>query len=132
MLLTFRVRVNKTEGYVRFCLPHPALFDLLSGVQQRESEREQHQKKRRFGDFDHFRIMAWGEVGRVKLTAGEVRQIQRGDIVLLDEAYSDFDGKKISGSLKIRLGEGTAGGVEGKLVESGERYRVKLENVFNE
>lgn len=127
VLLTFRVRINKTEGYVRLCLPHPALFDLISGFKLLKEETS-----RRFNDFNHFRMIVWGEVGKVRLTAGEVRQIRRGDIVLLDESYADFDGKKISGSLKIRMGEGTAGGIEGKLVESGERYRVKLEHVFNE
>lgn len=123
ILLTFRAKLNQTEGTIRLCLPHPVALQIFSQNANVELDN--------WGNVEHLRTAIWAEVGRVTLTAGEIRQVQRGDIVLFDESYPDFDGKKLSGTISLRIGEGTHGGIQALLEEEGNSLRVKVGNIFN-
>ncbi len=124
ILITFRVRLNQTNGYIRLCLPHPVALQLFVATSNVDTSE-------RAKNFEHFRTSVWAEVGKVTLTAGEMRRVQRGDIVLFDDSHPDFDGKKISGNICLRVGDGAHGGIHGTL-EEGEALRVKVGSLFDE
>lgn len=135
ILLTFRVRLNKTDGYLRLCLPSPILLKLLdrsSSYFNKTSAVENAYEERRWKDFEHFMTVVWAELGRVNLTVSELKQLQKGDIVIMEDSFSNFDGKKISGKLKLRMGDGLAGGIDADIVSSEEKIRLKLDHLFHE
>lgn len=135
ILMTFRLRLNQTDSYLRLCLPSPLLlewekkFPLFSA----RALPEDSFLESRLKSLEHFRTVVWGEVGYVSLSARELSQIQRGDIVLFDEAYPEFDGKKISGAVRLKLGEESLGGIEGKILDAGskETHQIQVKQVFN-
>ena len=124
ILITFRARINQTTGYIRLCLPHPVALQLFAEPGSVDTSE-------RAKSFEHFRTSLWAEVGKVRLTAGEMRQVRRGDIVLFDDSHPDFDGKKLSGNLCLRVGQGTHGGIHATLQE-GDSLRVKIGTLFDE
>ncbi|MBI2339097.1 MAG: hypothetical protein HYU99_01860 [Deltaproteobacteria bacterium] len=138
VLLTFRAGLTGVEGYIRLALPHPVLLSMAanpSPFMDRLLTEVPNFEGDRFSVFDHFRTVLWGEVGKVTLTVAELKQIDRGDIVLFDESYSSLEENRIGGSLRLKAGDGNGGWIEARVVEgdktqSADALKVKLERVI--
>ncbi len=120
------VRVNDQSGSLRIFLPLE-VTDSLSETDAEDMILNQSQEEAKFGGVGHFRVPSWAEVGSVTLSTEEIAQLRSGDIILLDEFYPDFDGKNLSGEVKIKFADGESGGILASLQD---QTKAKLEQVF--
>jgi len=127
LLATYRLRFNSMTSYVRLCLPHPVLSDWMKTSLSAPVESASDWPSKSIGTL---RTLLWGEIGLVNLSAGEVKQLQRGDIILFDEFYPEYDGKKLNGPVRLRFGDDPFGGIDGELDSAGSENRVFLKNIF--
>lgn len=129
ILLTLRIKMGAVSGYVRFCFPHPLLNELASTAFQGFKDNEENNVfAKKLERMEAVRLPAWAEVGQVALLNNELAELRKGDIILFDETYADFDGKNLSGNVHVRLGDEGLGVVLGKLVPSQENLKIILES----
>ncbi len=129
ILLTLRIKMGEVSGYIRLCFPHPLLSELAGPAFQNLKDFEENSVfSKKLERMEAVRIPAWAEVARVSLLNNELAELRKGDIILFDETYSDFDGKNLSGNVHLRIGDEGLGVVEGKLVASQETLKIILEN----
>ena len=134
VFLTFRLWLGEVEGYVRLAIPHAVVLSLASNpltFMDGSLTRVAQFESQRLTAFDHFRTVLWGEVGRVTLTVAELKQLDRGDIILFDESYPTLSENHLSGCLRLRVGEGNSGEIDALVTESNETLKVKLERVIS-
>ncbi|OGQ06561.1 MAG: hypothetical protein A3G32_01555 [Deltaproteobacteria bacterium RIFCSPLOWO2_12_FULL_40_28] len=135
VVFNFKVALNQTVGPFRILVPKEMLKDMALKNEIFWSQTMTHENQKaskRFAGFEHFRCVSWLEVGRAELSHSDLSQLERGDIVLLDESYPDYDGKHLSGLLKLRIGDGTQGGFDVRLTSDKPVLKVSLEGVFSE
>lgn len=131
VLLTMRVKIEKADAYLRICLPLSLLSEMMS-LDEAGSEEGAYFFDARLKNFEHLRTVLWAEAGRVSLSSGDVGALERGDIVVFDESYPSLDRKTLSGSLKLRVGEGEHAGIDGLIEKDGEVMKVKVERIFSD
>jgi len=133
-LVTFRFRVDHQEGYLRIAFTHSFLSELSRAqpVFDPDGIRSDEFYAGRFKGVDHFRNLLWAEVGKVTLTAHELASLSRGDVLLLEECYPVFDGKKLQGGIRLRLGQGTGGFLDGDVEPSEGSLKVRLRSAVQE
>lgn len=127
VLLTFRVRVNQTDGYVRLALSLPLLMEM--NVEQSQTVPAAFFEER-MKSFGHFRTVLWAEAGNVSLTVSDLENLERGDIILFDEAYATLDEGKWGGKVKLKVGEGTHGGLEASLSQGEKGFSARINSAF--
>ena len=127
ILLTFRVHLHKTDGYVRIAIPLPLLNDI--SVRQGSFENASFFEERMKG-FGHFRTLLWAEAGNVSLSVQDLENLERGDIILFDEAYSSLEEGKLAGAARLKVGEGLSGGMEADLSRGEKGFSARLNSVF--
>lgn len=133
-LVTFRFRVDHQDGYLRMAFTHSFLSELdrAQPIFDPQGIGADDFYASRLKGIDHFRNLLWAEVGRVTLTTLEIASLSRGDVLLLEECYPTFDGKKLHGGVRLRLGQGTGGFLDAD-VETGEgALRLRLKRVVKE
>lgn len=134
VFVTFQATFRDTHGFCRVGFPASLISDFqrISEGLQKDSRHEQDLLRRKLKKMEHIRSVLWAEMGRVNVHPAELGNLEVGDIILLDDAYPEFDGKKISGEVRLHLGEGNHGGFLSKMVSGEGALRVKVESVFNE
>ena len=135
MFFTLRWWLGEVEGYVRLAIPQAIISALSSDQESFVDLRIPQFESRRMGAFDYFRTILWGAVGRVTLSVAELKQLDRGDIILFDESYPTLSGNHVRGRLRLRVGEGDAGAIEGTIAGEGApqpsgTLKVNLERVI--
>ncbi|EKD42132.1 MAG: hypothetical protein ACD_73C00316G0001 [uncultured bacterium] len=80
-------------------------------------------KEESLKNFDHLRTLLWAEVGSVSLTPDELGELQKGDVILLDDVVPHYDGKNLTGSMCVGMGEAKFW----TKIESDNPLRVKIE-----
>ncbi len=130
LLITYRARFQNISGYVRLVLPKDFVSQWMMASTGKNKPLEGEDELKNFG---HFRTVLWGEIGNVTLSAQELNQLEAGDIILFDQCYSDYDGKNLSGSLVLRMGDGSGGGIH-TLIEADDKAicRLKVQTIFTE
>lgn len=123
VLLTFRLQFEKTTGYLRFALSKDmdfqsnALFDSPSyGLE-------------RLNSFGGLKTILWAQVGLAELSSDEMANLERGDILFLDESYPIFNGKQLTGEVHLKIGN-EEGGFVAHLLKGKERLRMRLTEVI--
>lgn len=129
LMATYRVRWDTTTSFVRICLPHPVLNEWMQNTQDTPQpvEPDLSWKNASVGSL---RTLVWAEAGLVNINMGELKRLQRGDVILFDEFYPDFDGEKMNGPVILRFGDEPVGGVEGELRGVGDSNTITLKNVI--
>lgn len=124
ILLTFRLSLNSRDGYIRFCLPQ--------GLLQEMALRHVISAPDHLNLFDYMKTVVWAELASVSLSPQEISELQRGDIILFDEAYSSYHEGKISGEVYLRLGDTTTGSIQAHVEGVPEGYQIKIGQVIRE
>lgn len=133
-LATFRFRIDHQDGYLRIAFTQSFLSELSRAEPVFDAEGIEASEFRasRFKGVEHFRTLLWAELGRVTLTTQEIASLSRGDVLLLEECYPAFDGKKLNGEVRLRLGQGTGGFLDAEVEPPSGSLKLRLRRVVNE
>lgn len=129
ILVTFRVRFGEIHGYIRLALPTHLIADLQGEPSCFVVEHGDY-RERRLQVMSHLHSLIWAEVGHVMLSPSELVALERGDIILLDDAHPQLQAGKLSGRVWLRLGDGEGGGLWGNIEADGSRVNVRVDEVF--
>lgn len=136
ILATFRVQLQNQDGYLRFVIPQSLLWPLRDSmervIEKTLSRAEPSRIKDALRGFDSMKTVVWAEAGTVTLTPEDLSQIERGDIILLDEAYANFEGQKLTGEIIVRVGQDVPGGIRARIDGAEKSLKVKIEDIFQE
>lgn len=136
ILLTFRVRLGSEVGYVRLCFFEDFLKQVMASQVGDFAALASNQQKflaLRWQSLEHLRTVLWAEVGKVSLTTGEWAQLEKGDIVMFDEASPRLDNHgQLSGDIFLRCGDGESGGLMATLEVKDQNYMAKIRGVFGD
>lgn len=129
VILKYRVQVGKTIGFVVLALPHPFVeTHFLSQDPTTQPLRPQSYQEalKKIDRMAYAKSQLWIELGMVSLTVSEKNQLEKGDVILLDETHSEWSDGKLAGNVLVRVGEGKEGGFLAQLVSSEAPLVVKI------
>ncbi len=129
--LIFRVQLGHTSGFVRLMLPNPFVQEAFLNVagigENRASEQAWRQRElKRFASVE-FPLVA--EAGRMSVTPQDVAQLEEGDIILFDESRMKLEQGHPAGRVRLTVGDGLHGAIQGDLMHEGDRLRVRIAGV---
>lgn len=123
--LYFRVTFGKKSGFVKIYVPN----SILEGADLQEMESDQEYLAARIQNYEELPTQMWLEVGNASLTAGEVNQLESGDVVLLDSAFVQLKGRQVVGMIPLRVGLGQEAQINGRLVNDPDTIKIRVEGI---
>ena len=110
--LTVKVTVGKLDGFVRLYIPSPLIEQQYLNIQAkgeaREAEREYIMD--RLEEFGFVTVPLWAEAGQTTITAGDMKNLEVGDVIIFDATQLMLTNTGPSGRVVLRTGEGRHGG----------------------
>jgi len=111
-LLTVRVTIDKHSGFIRLLLPSPLIEQLYLNIEAKGEAREGERAYTlaRLKEFGYVLAHVWAEGGYTTVTAGELKNLEVGDVILFDETGLTLGEKGPNGRAVLRVEEGRHGG----------------------
>lgn len=116
VVMTWRVGVDQQLGIVRLAIPHQ--FAQEAALRTSPSSIAPAQMVQQAARFSDAAVPLWMEAGHCELSPAELASIDVGDVVVLDHADVQLQHGKPRGRVRLRVGDGTHGGVLCDLTES--------------
>jgi flagellar motor switch protein FliM len=109
----FRATLGRHAGFVRLMFTNPFLEQMLLSASAPGESRpaELRHALDAMKRYAYVRVPLWAEVGRTALKIEDVRQLEEGDVVLLEQGDIDLSSGG-AGKAIMRLGDGLVGGVD--------------------
>ena len=131
VLISYRLSLGDRSGYARLILPSPfvekALLEPLEGAEI--GGRELTYYAARLSNLGFIETNLWAEIGSVSLRGTDLKNLEAGDVVLLDKTQARWHDGKLEGHLPLRLGRGECGAFRGEVVSGEGPLRLKLEGM---
>jgi hypothetical protein len=121
VLITGLVELDKRDFAYRLVFSGNEIFrdaDLM----RNQMPTEESLKK-----FDHLRTLLWAQIGHVILSESELKEIRKGDVILLDDAWPEYSESGLSGHIKIGMGSGE-GKFEGRIMNA-DPLRIQIDKL---
>lgn len=129
-VITFKFSCFDSSGFVRLIFPDAfteaafldegAHFD----IKRRPDEAKYFLKQvERYG---FIKTSLWAEGGRTTLSPVEIRDLEPGDVILLEESDLILKGKAVGGDAILRVGRGESGGIRSRIKKSGKKLVVEV------
>lgn len=116
VVMSFRLGFAEHVGFVRFLFPNPLITGaMVEPLHTTTSTGERHYWKSRMEAFGDQKASVWAEAGVVTIHPDELKGLEVGDVILLDESDIRMTGKKLDGDLKLRIGDGQHGYVQARV-----------------
>src|SRR3989338_3417837 len=126
--LTFYVKINNRSGFVKIYLPHSLV---TQGLLAKGVKTSQHRgMKKVLKSFGGLRTFVWGELGEATISSGELKSLERGDVVLFDETALQTNAGRFAGEVLLRVGNGEAGAILSEWKGFSERGKVALKEII--
>lgn len=110
VLMSFRLGFADHVGFVRMLFPNPLIAKaMVEPMQGAGTPGENRYLRGRLAAFGDLKASVWAEAGIVTVDPEELKTLEVGDVIVLDETDLRLAGKKIDGDLKIRVGDGQHG-----------------------
>lgn len=114
LIATFRVSVLTTAGFARLYAPANALVSLSNSARASGNSLILYREKlKRFAAIAPC-VSAWLAIGRSEVTAGDLAQLECGDVMLIEQPHILWTNGRISGKLRIRIGDGYETAINGQ------------------
>lgn len=128
VVLTLRVTVGDSEGFVRLGLPHPLIAGAFVDVEGIGEERvaERVALRQRLRRYEYLRLPLWAEAGRATLKPADLGALEVGDVVILDASQVNVEAGKPVGRVILRAGAGHEGGFIADLTLHDQQARCHL------
>jgi flagellar motor switch protein FliM len=128
-VLTLEARIGSQSGFCRLIFPVGFVRHAFSKPISELADADQMEYSRRISQMGFVRTDLTAEVGRTVVREKELKGLKRGDVVLLDESRARWDGKSLSGTLSIRVGQKESAVLEGRIVPDDRRLKVSVEHI---
>lgn len=127
-LMTVNVTVGQQPGFIKIILPQAILSQgFLENRPGRSWGMSPETLRKKAKAVGGFRVGLWGELGETTLSAGDLKSLEAGDVMLFDETGIKSSAGGLSGEVILKVGEGEAGGFAASWegFKSGGRCAVK-------
>ncbi|MFH1874119.1 MAG: hypothetical protein ABH859_02910 [Pseudomonadota bacterium] len=131
-ILTIKITIGKYDGFIRLALPSPLIEQLYLNVGAK-TEAHQIEKDYLLGqliDFDHIKMSLWAEAGNTTILAGEIKNLEPGDVILFDKTELKLQNNKLSGNIVLRAGNGKHGGFISKIKTDSKQVHCEIVDVY--
>jgi flagellar motor switch protein FliM len=125
-----KVIKEERKDYLSLCLPYPFLNEALIAQYQGRGLSPQERgfylkKAQRLCGMQTTSVRA--EIGHVTVSAGELEQLQEGDVIVLEDATAQklVDGT-YTGNVMVRVGRGEAFGFQGMILSGADVLAIQL------
>jgi type III secretion system YscQ/HrcQ family protein len=128
-VIELKVLIGAAAGYIRLLLPAStiaAAVPLEDGPERRA--RRLARLQRNLPRLASVRAWLRAEIGHVDLTGADLLALRPGDVMLVDELTARVD-KGEPGPVRLRVGLGRAGRIEGTLEVSGGGYTARIDKI---
>lgn len=119
LLATFHLEMGERAGYARLLLP--GIFFKEKAVPELSGDRA--------FKLGFLETEVRFELGRTTLMPEQVRALEPGDVMLLEETKARAEGDSLQGSLTLRFGSGETSFVQGKIIPNRKGLKVSLEGL---
>ncbi|QQR79687.1 MAG: hypothetical protein IPJ69_10070 [Deltaproteobacteria bacterium] len=123
--LYFRISFGKKSGFVKVYIPD----SILEGSDLQSMDADQEYLEARIQNYEEILTQIWAEVGTAALTAGDVNQLESGDVILLDSHSVQLKGRQVVGMIPLRVGLGNEGKIIGRIVNDSEKIKIRVEGI---
>lgn len=109
----FRATLGRHAGFVRLVFTEPFLEQALLGVSAPGETRpaESSHARAELARYAYVHVSLWAEAGRTTLGVEDLRQLEQGDVILLEQGDLGLSGGG-EGRAIVRLGSGLSGGID--------------------
>ncbi len=127
-VLAWRVTLGRYSGFVRLCFTEPFLDQALLDLQARGEERplESGEAREMLAQYGFLRVPIWAEAGRTTLYPADLKGLEEGDVVLLEQGDIALSGNASGGRAVLRVGSGLNSGLDAEVAFEGDRARLSI------
>ncbi len=130
VVVTVRLGFSDHVGFVRLLFPNPFVAEAFVKPLRLPSTAGEHRYwKSRIEAFGDLKASVWAEAGGVTIHPDELRNLEVGDVILLDESDVHLKNKTVEGDLKLRVGDGQHGWVQASVDADQEVLHCTIENI---
>lgn len=109
--LKIHVSLLQRAGFINIYLPHPWVMEgFLKGLPSGKKGRAAIPITDPLARFAHFPCSVWGSLGEATVSWQDLQSLERGDVVLFDRTGLKNKGGHWSGTVRLAVGKGEAGG----------------------
>ena len=130
-ILNLKISIGKSSGFVRLVFPSPLVEKLYLGIEAKGEARQAEYQYllSRLTEFGHIEFPIWAEGGRVTITAGDIENLETGDVIVLEDTSLKLDEKGLSGKTVLRAGDGTHGGFISEISADPKKIHCRIVDV---
>lgn len=130
VVITVRLGFADHVGFVRLLFPNPLIAKaMVSPLHVPATRGERAYWRSRLEVFGELKASVWAEAGIVTVHPDELRSLEVGDVILLDESDVRLQGKKLDGEVKIRVGEGQRGALKATVDADRDVLHCKIDTI---
>ncbi len=130
VVVTVRLGFAEHVGFVRMLFPNPLIAKaMVTPLHVPSTSGERDYWRSRLETFGDMKASVWAEVGVVTVHPEELRGLEIGDVVLLDETDARFVGGALEGDVKVRVGDGQHGYLRAHVETDDEIVHCKIEDI---
>jgi flagellar motor switch protein FliM len=129
--LGVRMNVGSNAGFIRLLFPSPLVEELYLNVQAKGDARKAEEEYLwgKMGEYGHVKLPLWAEGGRTTLTTGDMKNLEAGDVILLEETNLQINEKGLQGSIILRAGDGNHGGFVSEVTADPKLIHCRITNI---
>lgn len=132
VLMTVRLGFADHVGFVRILFPNSLIAKaMLEPLHLPGTLGERRFWQSRLPAYGELKALVWAEGGVVTIHPEELRNLEVGDVVLLDESDIRFRGNSFDGDLKLRVGDGAHGWVRAQVKVDDETLHCTIKAIEN-
>lgn len=127
-LLSWRVSLGRYSGFVRMAFSEPFLDQALLEFESRGEVRtlERNYRDELLALFGAMRVPVWAEAGRTTVSPADLKGLEEGDVILLEQGEATLAAGAVSGHVVLRVGNGLVSGLDAEIVLSADRARASI------
>ena len=129
--MAVRVSCGKLDGFVRLYFPSPLIqqqyLNIESKGEVREAERAYLLKH--LTEFGFINVPLWAEAGSTTVSADDLKNLEAGDVILLDSTELVLTNTGPAGRVTLRTGEGRHGGFISEMEASPRKIKCRIVDV---
>ncbi|PIR20324.1 MAG: hypothetical protein COV45_07175 [Deltaproteobacteria bacterium CG11_big_fil_rev_8_21_14_0_20_47_16] len=130
VVMTVRLGFGDHLGFVRILFPDPFVSEaMVEPLSLAPGSTEQAHLLSRMNAFGDISASVWAEAGVVTIHPDELKQLEVGDVVLLDESDIRLKGGRPDGNVHLRVGMGQHGGVRARIQTEDDILHCKIEHI---
>ncbi len=126
--LVIKISLETNVGFVRIVFPSPlveAMYLEVDGLNEDRNAEKQY-KLKQLSRFNHIKFPIWAEGGSTTIAAGDIHNLETGDVIILENTKMKLEDEKLSGDVILRAGDGKHGGFVAEITPKKTKVHCKI------